>query len=86
MFNSPDYIGEVHVKDESKPDEVAKLVAGDVLHIDHGSLNSASSPNKARGKNKIIQIAYLMDTDSTLCHSVWCLLLSIAPPPRGLHS
>jgi len=40
--------GELHIKDESKPDEVTKLVAGDVLHIDHGTHLVFSSPNKAK--------------------------------------
>jgi len=40
--------GELHFKDNSKPDEVAKLVAGDVIHIDDGSYNTLSSPNKAK--------------------------------------
>ena len=54
MLNWPNRIGEVHVKDDSKPDEATKLVAGDVLHIDHGSHNTATTPNKAKGKNIII--------------------------------
>ena len=54
MLSWPDYIGELHVKDESKPDEVTKIVAGDVIHVDHGSHVIYSSPNKARGKKDII--------------------------------
>jgi uncharacterized cupin superfamily protein len=48
-----EYIGELHVEDESKPGEVSKLVAGDVLHINEGSYNTWSSPDKTRGKRKI---------------------------------
>ena len=36
------------------PDKDAKLLAGDVLHIDQGSNITFISPNKAKGKNKII--------------------------------
>ena len=43
-----DCIGEVHVKDESKPEEVSKLVTGDVIHIESGSHNNFSTPNKAK--------------------------------------
>ena len=58
MLNWPDYLGELHHKDESMPDKVSKLVAGDVIHIDHGSYITVTSPNKAKGKNKVIQIAW----------------------------
>jgi len=40
--------GEVHFKDDSKPDEVTKLFAGDVIHIDHGTHNTFTTPNKAK--------------------------------------
>jgi len=40
--------GELHIKDKSKPDEVTKLVAGDVIHIDEGSHCIFTSPNKAK--------------------------------------
>jgi len=40
--------GELHVVDQSKPGEVSKLVAGDVLHIAEGSYNTWSSPSKVR--------------------------------------
>ena len=53
MLNSPDYIGEGQVDDESKPGEVTKLVAGDVIHVDHGSRVTLSSPNKAKCKFKL---------------------------------
>jgi len=39
--------GELHVTDKSKPGEVTKLVAGDVIHTDKGSHLTFSSPNKA---------------------------------------
>ena len=51
VLNWPDYIGELHIKDESKPDEVTKVVAGDVIHIDQGSNSIFSSPNKAKSEN-----------------------------------
>ena len=54
MLNWPDYIGVLHIKEKSKPDEVTKLVAGDVIHIDRGSHLVLSTPNKAKGKNNII--------------------------------
>ena len=50
MLIGPDYIGELHIKDEFKPDEVTKLVASDVVHIDHGSHSIFTSPNRAKGK------------------------------------
>ena len=53
MLNWPDYIGELHAKDKSKP-EVTKLVAGDVIHVDRGSHLVLSTPNKAKCKNNII--------------------------------
>ena len=37
------YIGQVQVEDASKPGEVTKLVAGDVLHIEQGSRNTFTS-------------------------------------------
>ena len=49
-----DCIGEVHFTDDSKPDEVTKLVAGDVLHVDQGTHNTLTTPSKAKGKNKTI--------------------------------
>jgi hypothetical protein len=50
-LNSSDYyIGEVHVTDESKPGEITKLVAGDVIHVDHDSRNTFGSPDKAKCK------------------------------------
>ena len=54
MLNSPDYIGEGQFEDESKPDEVTKSVAGDVIFIDQGSRVTLSSPNKAKCKYKTI--------------------------------
>ena len=60
MMNWPNYIGEVHVTDESKPGEVTKLFAGDVIHVEYGSRNILSSPNKAKCKNKVIWI-FLFD-------------------------
>ena len=54
MLNWPDYIGVLHIKEKSKPDEVTKLVASDVIHIDRGSHLVLSTPNKAKGKNNII--------------------------------
>ena len=64
----------MHYKDESKPDdsEIIKVVAGDVIHIDHESYYTLTSPNIARSKNKIIQIAYLIDTDSTHFPQAFC--------------
>ena len=38
------YIGQLHVTDASKPGEVTKLVAGDVLHIEPGSHLTLTSP------------------------------------------
>ena len=82
MLNWPDCIGEVHLKDDSKPDEVIKLVAGDVLHIENGTHNTFTTPNKAKGRYKIIyKLPNWFDTFS----SIWCLLQCIAPPPRGPH-
>ena len=37
------YIGQLQVEDASKPGEVTKLVAGDVLHIEQGSRNTITS-------------------------------------------
>ena len=56
MLNWPDYVGELHINDESTPDKVTKLVAGDVIHIDQESRLTLSSPNKGKRKleNKII--------------------------------
>ena len=42
----------MHVRDESKPDEVTKLFAGDVIHVDHDSRNTFLSPTKAKCKNE----------------------------------
>jgi hypothetical protein len=58
MLNGPYYIGELHLKDESTPDKVSKLIAGDVVNIDHGSYHSFTTPNKARSKNKIINCLF----------------------------
>ena len=55
MLNWPDYLGELHIKDESTT-EVTKLVAGDVIHIDQGSHNVFTSPNKAKGKMKLFKL------------------------------
>ena len=52
----PDYIGELHINDESMPDKVTKLVAGDVIHIDHDSRITFSSPNKAKSKIKSFKL------------------------------
>jgi len=40
--------GELHIRDKDKPDEVTKLIAGDVIHIDQGSHHIFSTPNKAK--------------------------------------
>ena len=48
------YVGEVHFTDDSKPDEVTKLVTGDVIHIDEGTHNTFTTPDKAKRKNTII--------------------------------
>ena len=61
-----DCIGEVHFKDGSKPDEVTKLVTGDVVHIDEGSHNTLTAPNKAKRKNKLYMWWILPVTRSTL--------------------
>ena len=37
------YIGQIQVEDASKPGEITKLVAGDVLHIEQGSRNTFTS-------------------------------------------
>ena len=55
MLDWPDYIGELHVKDESHS-ESTKLVAGDVLHVDHGSHNIFSTPTNAKGKMKSFKL------------------------------
>lgn len=44
------HIGEFHVEDQSVPGEIVKIVAGDVLHIDEGSLIKWSSPSTGKGK------------------------------------
>jgi len=40
--------GEVHFQDNSNPDEITKLAAGDVLHVDQGSHNTFTTPDKAK--------------------------------------
>jgi len=40
--------GEVHFTDDSKPGEVTKVIAGDVIHIEQDSHITFSSPNKAK--------------------------------------
>ena len=57
MLNSLDHIGDGQVEDESKPGEVTKLFAGDVIHVDHGSRVTFSTQNKAKCKYKTIYIA-----------------------------
>jgi uncharacterized cupin superfamily protein len=52
-----DCTGEVHFTDDSKPDEVTKLVTGDVLHIDHGTHNTFTTPNKAKCKKKSFELS-----------------------------
>jgi len=47
--------GELHVVDNSKPDEVAKLVAGDVIHYEAGTTNLSSSPSKC----KVLGVTYV---------------------------
>ena len=44
------YIGEFLVKEKSKPDQITKLVAGDVLHVDEASYLTWTSPNRGKGK------------------------------------
>ena len=56
MLNWPDCIGEIHFTDDSKPDEVTKLVTGDVIHIEPDSHITFSSPSKAKSENKNISI------------------------------
>ena len=56
MLNWPGYIGELHAVDKSTPDKVTKLVTGDVIHVDHDSYITYTSPNKAKSKDKSIQI------------------------------
>jgi len=46
--------GELYVDDESKPGEITKLVAGDVIHIDEGTHLTFSTPNKA----KLLGVSY----------------------------
>ena len=36
------------MEDKSKPGEVTKLVAGDILHVDHESYSTFVSPNNTR--------------------------------------
>jgi hypothetical protein len=43
-------IGEFDLEDQSKPGEIIKLAAGDVIHVDHESLITWGSPNKGKGK------------------------------------
>ena len=43
--------GEVHFEDESKPGEVTKVVAGDVIHLDHETRVIFSTPTKGKSKN-----------------------------------
>ena len=50
MLNWSDYIGELHIKDDSKPDEVTKLVAGDIIHIDYGTHNTLTTLTGAKRK------------------------------------
>ena len=52
MLNWPDYIGEAHFKEDSKPDEIVKLFAGDVIHIEEGSNYTFTSPTGAKRKIK----------------------------------
>jgi hypothetical protein len=53
---------------KSKPDEVTKLVAGDVICIELGSHNTFTTPNKAKkGKNKnYLFDRYWFDTVATV--------------------
>ena len=44
------YIGEIHFEDKSKPGEITKLVAGDVLHIDQGMSYIITTPKYAKGR------------------------------------
>ena len=70
IWNNRTCIGDVHFTDDSKPDEVTKLVADDVLHIDQGTHNTFTiTPDKDKRKNKFAY--YLIDT---LCQ--WSLLCS----------
>lgn len=45
-------IGEIWLEDESKPGEVIKAKAGDVLRIEKGTTVKFSSPTKGKGKQE----------------------------------
>jgi len=40
--------GEFHLEDKSKPGQITKLAAGDVIHIDEDSYMTWTSPNKGK--------------------------------------
>lgn len=44
------HIGEFLVEEKSKPDQITKLVAGDVLNIDEASYSTWTSPTRGKGK------------------------------------
>ena len=76
----------MHFKEDSKPDEVTKLFAGDVVHIEEGSHNTLITPNKAKCK---INCPILFDrvlTDSTLLPQflVYLMLHHISTPRTSL--
>ena len=43
------YIGEFNLEDKSKPDQIFKLVAGDVLHVDEATDVIWTSPTGGKG-------------------------------------
>jgi len=51
--------GELHVEDASKPGEVIKLVAGDVIHVEYGSRNTFTCP---AGICKVFGVTYAPST------------------------
>ena len=83
-LNWSQYIGEIHVVDNTKPGETTKLNAGDVIHFAEGTQNISTTPGKAKctWKNEII---YLSGNVLLIRHfaSHRCLLRSKGHPPRG---
>ena len=43
-------LGEFFIEEKFKPDQITKLVAGDVFHMDEASYLTWTSPNGGKGK------------------------------------
>ena len=78
-----DCIGEVHFSDDSKPDEVTKLVTGDVIHIEHGTHNTLTTPSKAKSKKIKNHFYLIINTDfDNLVQCLVSLMLHRTCTPR----